>query len=81
MEKQNVTLSLPKALIKKAKTLAVMKDSSLSELLRETLEEKVKEASGYQRARDRQFSLMEKGFDLGTHGKIPYGREEIHERG
>ncbi|GAB4491408.1 MAG: CopG family transcriptional regulator [Thermodesulfovibrionales bacterium] len=80
MEKQNVTLSLPKALIKKAKTLAVMQDSSLSELLRETLEDKVKEATGYQRARDRQLSLMEKGFDLGTRGKIPCGREELHER-
>ena len=35
MERQNVTLSLPKALLKKAKTLAVKKDKSLSDLLRE----------------------------------------------
>ena len=37
MERQNVTLSLPKALLKKAKTLAVKKDSSLSDLLRGAL--------------------------------------------
>jgi len=80
MERQNVTLSLPKALIKKAKTLAVMEDRSLSELLRETLEEKVKEATGYQRAKDRQLALMEKGVDLGTKGKITFRREEIYER-
>ena len=43
MERRNVTLSLPKTLLKKAKILAVMKDRSLSDLLRETLEEKVKE--------------------------------------
>jgi metal-responsive CopG/Arc/MetJ family transcriptional regulator len=80
MERQNVTLSLPKALLKKAKTLAVRKDSSLSELLRGALEEKVKEESGYQRARDRQVSLMERGFDMGTKGKISVTREELHAR-
>jgi len=80
MERQNVTLSLPKALLKKAKTLAVKKDKSLSDLLRETLEEKVKEETGYQRAKNRQISLMEKGFDMGTKGKITISREELHER-
>ncbi len=80
MERQNVTLSLPKALLKKAKTLAVRKDSSLSELLRGALEEKVKEESGYQRARDRQVALMERGFDMGTKGKISVTREELHAR-
>ena len=80
MERQNVTLSLPKALLKKAKTLAVMEDRSLSELLRETLEEKVKEATGYQRAKERQIALMEKGVDLGTKGKITFSREELYER-
>lgn len=81
MERQNVTLSLPKALISKAKTLAVMEDRSLSDLLRETLEEKVKEETGYQRAKERQLALMEKGLDLGTKGKIIFRREEIYERG
>ena len=80
MERQNVTLSLPKALLKKAKTLAVLKDSSLSDLLRGALEEKVKEESGYQRARDRQVALMDRGFNLGTKGKITVTREELHAR-
>ncbi|HEX8949083.1 MAG TPA: hypothetical protein VF790_08990 [Dissulfurispiraceae bacterium] len=80
MERQNVTLSLPKALLKKAKTLAVMKDTSLSDLLRETLEEKVKEETGYQRAKDRQLAFMAKGVDLGTKGKLAASREELHER-
>lgn len=80
MEKQNITLSLPKALLKKAKTLAVINERSLSDILRETLEEKVKEESGYQRAKERQIALMKKGFDLGTKGKIAASREELHER-
>lgn len=80
MEKQNVTLSLPKSLLKKAKTLASKEDRSLSELLRETLEEKVMQNSGYQRARERQIALMKKGFDMGSKGKITITREELHER-
>jgi len=80
MEKQNVTLSLPKDLLKKAKTFAVMHDRSLSDLMRETLEEKVKEGTGYQKARARQFALMKKGFDLGTKGKITTSRDQLHER-
>lgn len=80
MERQNITLSLPKTLLKKAKTLAVMKDRSLSELLRETLEEKVKGETGYQRAKERQVALMEHGIDMGTKGKIIVSRDEIHER-
>ena len=80
MERQNVTLSLPKSLLKKAKTLASKEDRSLSELLREALEEKVKQKSGYQRARERQIALMKKGVDLGSKGKITITREDLHER-
>ena len=80
MEKQNVTLSLPKDLLKRAKKFAVMHDRSLSDLLRETLEEKMKEGTGYQKARSRQLALMGKGFDLGTKGKITTTRDQLHER-
>ncbi len=47
MERQNITLSLPKALLKKAKTIAVMEGRSLSDLLKITLEEKIKHDSGF----------------------------------
>lgn len=80
MEKQNVTLSLPKSLLKKAKTLAEIKDKSLSELLRETLEGIVKEETGYKKAKERQIALMKKGFNLGTKGHIMISREELHKR-
>lgn len=43
MERRDVTLSLPKVLLEKAKALAAMEERSLSDLLRETLEEKVKQ--------------------------------------
>jgi len=80
MERQNVTLSLPKLLLKKAKVIAAGREKSLSELLRESLEEKVREANGYKKARQRQLKLLKEGLDLGTKGDIATTRDEIHER-
>lgn len=80
MERQNVTLSLPKSLLKQAKIVAAQEDKSLSELIREALSNKVKEESGYEEAKKRQLALMEKGFNLGTKGKIKFSRDELHER-
>jgi len=80
MERQNVTLSLPKLLLKKAKVIAASREKSLSELLRESLEEKVREANGYKKARQRQLKLLKEGLDLGTKGRIATTRDEIHER-
>lgn len=80
MERQNVTLSLPKLLLKKAKVIAASREKSLSELLRESLEEKVREANGYKKARQRQLKFLKQGLDLGTKGRIATTRDEIHER-
>lgn len=80
MEKQNVTLSLPISLLKKAKVIALNKEKSLSRLLRESLEEKVKEATGYKTAKERQMRLLKKGLELGTKGHLKISREELHDR-
>jgi metal-responsive CopG/Arc/MetJ family transcriptional regulator len=80
MERQNVTLSLPKELLKKAKAMAASKEKSLSELLRESLEAKIKEATGYKKAKDRQIGLLNQGLDLGTKGRMTITREELHAR-
>jgi len=81
MQKRNVTLSMPTELIRRAKALAVSRDKSLSELLRESLEEKVSEATGYRQAMDRQLGILKVGFDLGLRGKITWSRASVHERG
>ncbi len=81
MEKQNVTLSIPRPLLKQAKVLAASQDKSLSQLLRESLEEKVREEADYNKARRRQLKLLKKGLDLGTRGKMKITRDELHARG
>lgn len=80
MERQNVTLSMPKPLLRKAKVLAASREKSLSELLRESLEEKIRNASGYNQAKKRQLRLLHKGIDLGTKGKLSVSRDELHVR-
>ncbi|MEW6067777.1 MAG: DUF6364 family protein [Nitrospirota bacterium] len=81
MERQNVTLSLPRSLLRKAKVMASRKEKSLSELLKDALEEKIREETGYKKAKERQLRLLKTGFDLGTKGRITISREDLHERG
>ena len=80
MEKRNMTLSLPYTLIHKAKELAVREDASLNEYVRRAIEEKISRSKGYAEARRRQLRRLKGGMDLGTRGRRPADREEIHER-
>ena len=80
MEQQNVTIAVPKPLLKKAKILAASREQSLSELFRETLDQRVKEVEGYNKAKNRQLKLLNAGVDMGTQGKIGVKREELYER-
>ncbi len=80
MERQNVTLSLPKATIKKAKALALKEEKSLSALIRESIEEKIRKDTGYKEAMEAEIRRMEQGFHLGTGGRMPCSREKLHER-
>ena len=76
MERQNVTLPLPKELLKSAKVIAAQEDKSLSALIWESLVEKLQCSSGYAGARRRQISLMREGIDLGTSGNAPCQRSD-----
>ena len=77
---QNVTLSIPKDILRKAKILAVNKNTSLSGLLTQTLKDLVAHQEAYEQARQRNLTLLKSGFDLGTQGQISWKREELHER-
>ena len=80
MEKQNITLSLPKELLKKGKSLAAKKGVSLNELVRELLQQSAENAEGYRTAADRQTRRMKKGIALGTKGTISWTRDELYHR-
>ena len=80
MERQNITLSIPKDLLQKAKIIAVKNNTSLSGLLSDYLARITNEEETYQIARSRHCRVLKKGFDFGLEGKIPWKREELHER-
>jgi len=77
---QNVTLSIPKEILRKAKILAVRKNTSLSGLLSQTLAAMVSEDEKFEQARQRTIKLMRKGLNLGTQGSISWTREDLHDR-
>ncbi len=80
MERQNLTMSIPKRLLKKAKILAATLDKSLSELLRETPEQRVRETDGYSKTKNRQLKLLKTGYNLGTKGKVKLKRDELYDK-
>jgi predicted transcriptional regulator len=77
---QNITLSIPKDILRKAKILAIEQNTSLSGLLTQTLRELVERQEAYDQACGRNLTLLEKGFNLGTEGNINWIREDLHER-
>jgi predicted transcriptional regulator len=80
VETQNVTLALPKKLLRRVKHLAVERDTSLSGLLRQFLEDMTQQDDAYERARRRWLEAIEHPRNLGTGGTIPWTREALHER-
>jgi len=80
MGQQEVTLSVPKELLRQVRALAAARKQSLSELLRKVLEEKIGSDAAYQVARRRQLVMLRQGFDLGTKGKIMITRADMHDR-
>lgn len=76
---QKITLSIPKDILRKAKILEMQRNTSLSGLLTQTLEELVANQEAYEQARQRNLALLENGFDLGTQGQMPWKRDELHE--
>lgn len=78
-EIQNVTLALPRWLLRKVKHLAVEREKSISRLLAETLEEMVARNDAYDAAKERARRLLKNPPDLGNFDRT-WTRDELHER-
>jgi len=80
MDSQNITLTLPKALLRKFKRFAFEKEKSVSALLRELMEAALRDDDAYERAHRHWLEDMKQLRDLGTGGKRTWTRDELHER-
>jgi hypothetical protein len=76
--KQNVTISLSRQVLKKAKILAARRETSISGLLAQQIEFLVGDEEAYDRAEQQARALLDKGFHMG--GIIRSGGDELHER-
>lgn len=80
METRNVTLSIPREILHKAKMLAVQRETSLCRLLTEVLEDLVAREDRYAAAARSHQERLDRGLDLGTGGLLAWRREDLHER-
>jgi hypothetical protein len=76
--KQNITLSIDKELIVRAKILAARRQTSISKMLAEDLKTLVEQSERYDTARKKALFNLKKGFHLGGQ-QIP-SREALHDR-
>lgn len=80
MNRQNITLSLPKETLRQVRLLATRRGVSVSHLVTAELEKLIAEEDAYLQAQQRHLNLLEKGVNLGTQGCIQTTRDELHER-
>lgn len=76
--KQNITISLERQMVRKAKILAAKHGTSISGLLAEQIEVLVGEEEAYEHAERQALALLDQGFHMG--GIMRISRDELHER-
>ena len=79
-ENQNITLSLPRKLLKRVKRLAADRDTSVSSLMTDALARLADEDRRYSAARKRALAALRTPRSLGTGGRRTWSRDELHER-
>ena len=76
--KQNITLSIDNALIRKSKIIAAQRETSVSKMLSDKLEKLIQRTEQYELAKRKAIVNFKKGFHFG--GRITVSREAHHER-
>ena len=79
-DNQNITLSVPRKLLKQAKRVAADRDTSVSALMTEALSRLADEDRRYSSARKRALAALKSARSLGTGGRRGWSRDELHER-
>jgi hypothetical protein len=79
-DSQNVTLNLPRRLLRQIKRLAANRDTSVSALMTKALERLAEDDRRYAAARRRALAAMKAARSLGTHGNRTWTRGDLHGR-
>ncbi|MDR1512305.1 MAG: DUF6364 family protein [Propionibacteriaceae bacterium] len=76
---RNITLTLPEPIVRKARIMAAERDTSVSALVGELLEQAASAGGDYQAAWEAEKDAMRRGIGL-TVGDITWSRDEVHDR-
>jgi hypothetical protein len=79
-DNQNITLSVPRKLLKRVKRVAADRDTSVSALMTEALDRIADEDRRYTAARKGALAALRSARSLGTRGRRSWSRDELHER-
>lgn len=79
-ETQNITLSVPRELLRQIKRLAADRDTSVSALMADALAQLAAEDRRYAAARRRGLAALDDAQSLGTKGRRSWTRDELHGR-
>ena len=79
-ETQNITLSLPRSLLKRIKRVAADRDTSVSALMTDALSRVADEERRFASARRQGLAALRVAPSLGTNGARTWSRDELHER-
>lgn len=77
--KQNITLALPKTMLRRLKVIAAERDTSVSAILVGLLKDFITREDGYERAMRAELDRMKRGLPMRV-GEITWTRDEVHER-
>jgi predicted transcriptional regulator len=77
---RNITLSLPRELLRRVKRIAADRDTSVSSMMIEALTRLADEDRRYSAARKRALAALRSARSLGTGGHGTWARDELHER-
>jgi predicted transcriptional regulator len=77
--KVNLTIKIDKALLRKIRILAAEKDTSISALVADAIEQQSTESGHYEESMKRAIALMDKGLGNSIWER-GYTRDDLHER-
>lgn len=77
---QNVTLSLPEQLLRRFRVYAAARNKSMTQLMTDAIRTLLEQEERDAKAKRRFLDRIRNAPDRGTHGKIRWTRDELHER-
>jgi len=77
---QNVTLSLPEALLRRFRVYAAVRNRSMTQLMTDAIRALLEQEERDSKAKRRFLDRIRNAPDRGTKGKVRWSRDELHER-